>query len=125
NVAPASVVAQAALPASQGPTAAPAPESPPATDSAAPQSGSDADAAARSLAADARAKRLARKRLEEIRLEDEAIAQRQKEELIQRLLAGARAAYAVGAFTHPDGDCAADRYREILKLRPNQPDAVA
>jgi len=110
----------------EGQAAASTPESPPITDPALATSDPAAETEARSLAAaEARTKRLARKRLEEIRLENEAIALREKEELIQRLLAAAKSAYAVGAFTHPDGDNAADRYREVLKLRPNQPEAVA
>ena len=111
-------VPQSPVPSPQGQVVASTPDSALATDPASAKTDPAAEAAARE-------KRLARKRLEEIRLENAAIAQRQKDELIQRLLAAAKSAYAVGAFTHPEGDSAADRYREILKLRPNQPEAVA
>ncbi len=76
-------------------------------------------------AADARARKKARQRLAEIEKENQAVARRQEEELIQRLLAAARQAYAIGAFTRPAGDSAADRYLEILSFRPNHADATA
>ncbi|MBC8027063.1 MAG: protein kinase [Steroidobacteraceae bacterium] len=76
-------------------------------------------------AADAREKKKARQRLAEIEKENQAVARRQEEELIQRLLAAARQAYAIGAYTRPAGDSAADRYREILSFRPNHADATA
>ena len=41
------------------------------------------------------------------------------------MLTAAKAAYAVGAVTQPAGDSAADRYRAVLKMRPNQPEARA
>jgi serine/threonine-protein kinase PpkA len=75
--------------------------------------------------AEARERRKARQRLAEIEKENKTIAGRQQEELIQRLLAAARQAYAIGAYTRPAGDSAADRYRDILGLHPEHPDAVA
>jgi len=85
-----------------------------------------ADAAARSReAAEARKKRFAVQRLEEIRLEREAELARAQEDNIQRLLAAAKGAYAQGAYIMPAGDSAADRYREVLKMRANHPEAVA
>ena len=120
------VVPQTPVPTPEDQIAASVPDSPPVTDPALPNPDPAAEAAARERApAEARTKRLAQRRLKEIRAESEATALREKEELIQRLLAAAKSAYAVGAFTHPDGDSAADRYREVLKLQPNQPEAVA
>jgi serine/threonine-protein kinase PpkA len=75
--------------------------------------------------AEARERKKARQRLKEIENENQAIARRQEDELIQRLLAAARQAYAVGAYTRPAGDSAADRYTEILTLRPDHADAAA
>lgn len=92
----------------------------------APAPDPEAEAAARARAqAEVRQKRAARQRLEEIRRENEAIAAREQEEHVQRLLASAKSAYAIGAFTIPAGESAADRYREVLKLRPDQPEALA
>jgi serine/threonine protein kinase len=85
----------------------------------------EAAAAKRQKVADAREKKKARERLQEIARENQVIAQRQEEELIQRLLAAARQAYAIGAYTRPAGDSAADRYREILSFRPDHADAAA
>jgi serine/threonine-protein kinase PpkA len=82
-------------------------------------------AAEQRKAAEARERKKARQRLAEIEKENQAVARRQEEELIQRLLAAARQAYAIGAYTRPAGDSAADRYREILSFRPNHPDATA
>jgi serine/threonine-protein kinase PpkA len=87
----------------------------------------EAEAAAlqQQAAAEARERKKARQRLAEIEKENQAVARRQEEELIQRLLAAARQAYAIGAFTRPAGDSAADRYREILSFRPDHADATA
>jgi serine/threonine-protein kinase PpkA len=86
----------------------------------------EAEAAAeKQRTAEARERKKARQRLLEIEKENKAIAGRQQEELIQRLLAAARQAYAIGAYTRPAGDSAADRYRDILGLHPDHPDAVA
>jgi serine/threonine-protein kinase PpkA len=86
----------------------------------------EAEAAAeKQRAAEARERRKARQRLAEIEKENKAIAGRQQEELIQRLLAAARQAYAIGAYTRPAGDSAADRYRDILGLHPDHPDAIS
>jgi hypothetical protein len=79
----------------------------------------------RQKAAEARERKKARQRLAEIEKENRAVARRQEEELIQRLLAAARQAYAIGAYTRPAGDSAADRYREILGFRADHPDAKA
>jgi len=89
--------------------------------------GSEAVSAAveKQKAAEAREKKRARQRLAEIEKENQAVARRQEEELTQRLLAAARQAYAIGAYTRPAGDSAADRYREILSFRPNHADATA
>jgi serine/threonine-protein kinase PpkA len=74
---------------------------------------------------DALTRKKARQRLAEIEKENQAIARRQEDELIGRLLAAAKHAYAVGAFTRPAGDSAADRYREILDLRAGHAEAAA
>ena len=106
-----------------------APEAP--QESAASTEGAIADpeaenaALAQQKAAEARERKKARQRLAEIEKENQAVARRQEEELIQRLLAAARQAYAIGAYTRPAGDSAADRYREILGFRPNHADATA
>ncbi len=118
--------------------AAPAPEpDPPATElpvvdelPAEPEAVATVDpdaeaAAARQKIVEAREKKKARQRLEEIEKENQAIAQRQQDELIQRLLAAARQAYAIGAYTRPAGDSAADRYHDILGMQPDHPDAIA
>jgi hypothetical protein len=86
----------------------------------------EAEAAAeKQRTAEARERRKARQRLLEIEKENKAIARRQQDELIQRLLAAARQAHAIGAYTRPVGDSAADRYRDVLGLHPDHPDAVA
>jgi hypothetical protein len=99
----------------------------PTTDPAEATPETAAEAAARKRqAAEARKKRLAaQQRIEEIRLEREAAVQREQDEEIRRLLAAAKAAYAAGAVTKPAGDSAADRYLEVLKIRPTQPEARA
>jgi hypothetical protein len=99
----------------------------PATDPAVATPDSVADAAAKKRqAAEARKKRLAaQQRLEEIRLEREANLLREQDEEIRRLLTLARSASAAGALTKPAGESAADHYRAVLNLRPNQPDARA
>jgi serine/threonine-protein kinase PpkA len=133
---PDAVVAAAAPPiAAPAPQVVPEPEPvvvPEAPlETAAPEDGAvvdpDAEAAAaeQQKAVEARERRKARQRLAEIEKENQAVARRQEEELIQRLLAAARQAYAIGAYTRPAGDSAADRYREILGFRPNHADAMA
>jgi hypothetical protein len=106
-----------------------APESPQesveSTDGAIADADAENAALAQQKAAEARERKKARQRLAEIEKENQAVARRQEEELIQRLLAAAKQAYAVGAYTRPAGDSAADRYREILGFRPNHADATA
>jgi serine/threonine-protein kinase PpkA len=101
------------------------PESAAPTEAAISDPEAEAAALERQKAAEARERKKARQRLAEIEKENQAVARRQEEELIQRLLAAARQAYAVGAYTRPVGDSAADRYREILSFRPSHPDAAA
>jgi serine/threonine-protein kinase PpkA len=122
----------APIPQAEAPVALELPvesESPLASDLPADGATSDpemeAAAVERQKAAEARERKKARQRLAEIEKENQAVARRQEEELIQRLLAAARQAYAIGAYTRPAGDSAADRYREILGFRPNHADATA
>ena len=125
------------VPPAQLPEPAPAvmdtpPESAPAADAlsagtevvAAPDAEAEA-AAEKQRLAEERDRKKARQRLAEIEKENKAIAGRQQEELIQRLLVAAKQAYSIGAYTRPAGDSAADRYRDILSLHANHPDAVA
>jgi hypothetical protein len=86
-----------------------------------------AEAAARKRQAAAQRKKnlAAQQRLAEIALEREAATTREQEEEVRNLLVAAKAAYAAGAVTQPVGDSAADRYRAVLKLRPNHPEAHA
>jgi hypothetical protein len=98
----------------------------PPTDQSADVPDPAAEAARKRQAAEARKQKLAaQKRLEEIRLEREATAAREQDEEIQRLLTQAKSAYAAGAVTKPAGESAADRYRAVLDIRPNQPEARA
>jgi serine/threonine-protein kinase PpkA len=90
-----------------------------------PASDAEAEATEKQRVAEERERRKARQRLAEIEKENKVIAGRQQEELIQRLLAAAKQAYAIGAYTGPAGDSAADRYRDVLSLHANHPDAVA
>jgi hypothetical protein len=94
-------------------------------DDAVPDSEAETAAAERQKAAEARERKKARQRLAEIEKENQAVARRQEDELIQRLLAAARQAYAIGAYTRPAGDSAADRYLEVLSFRPDHADAAA
>jgi serine/threonine-protein kinase PpkA len=102
-----------------------------ATDGVTPDAAAAAETAAQAaarkkqLAEQKKARLAAKQRLEEIRLEREAAVIREQDEEVQRLLAAAKAAYAVGAVTKPAGDSAADRYREVLKIRPDQAEARA
>lgn len=48
-----------------------------------------------------------------------------KKKQIAALLADAQSSFASGALVRPAGANAADRYRAVLKLQPQQPDAVA
>jgi hypothetical protein len=127
SVAPpiAAPVAQAPVPLEvETPVAEIAPAEVP-TDTTVSDPEAEAAAAEKQKAAEARERKKARQRLAEIEKENQAVARRQEEELIQRLLAAARQAYAIGAYTRPAGDSAADRYREILGFRPNHADATA
>jgi hypothetical protein len=130
------VAAAPSIPAPVVQALAPAEPEPQVVTAAAPQDGSyteeavtdpeaEASALKQQAAAEARERKKARQRLAEIEKENQAVARRQEEELIQRLLAAARQAYAIGAFTRPAGDSAADRYREILSFRPDHADAAA
>jgi hypothetical protein len=93
--------------------------------SATPETAAEA-AARKRQAAETRKKRVAaQQRLEEIRVEHEAAVLREQDEEVRRLLTAAKAAYAAGAMTKPVGESAADRYRDVLKIQPNQPEARA
>jgi serine/threonine-protein kinase PpkA len=131
---PADTVAQAMtpVPQAQAPLEPPPqglPELPPESADAAgaieTDAAAQAGAAEQQQALEARERRKARQRLREIEKENLAVARRQEDELIQRLLAAARQAYAIGAYTRPAGDSAADRYLEILGFRPDHADAIA
>ena len=96
----------------------------PTTDPAVPVPDPAAEAARKRQNAELRKQRLAaQQRLKEIALEREAATQRQQEEEIRNLLASAKAASAVGAVLYPAGECAADYYRAVLKLRPENQEA--
>jgi len=98
----------------------------PVTDPAAVVPDPAAEAARKKQNAEIRKQRLAaQQRLKEIALEREAATRREQDEEVRNLLAAAKAAYAVGAVTQPAGDSAADRYRAVLKIRPDQPEARA
>ncbi len=93
-------------------------------DAAAPAPDPAAEALRKKQLAEQRKQRLAaQQRLKEIALEREATALRQQEEEVRNLLASARSAYKVGAVTYPAGECAADFYRAVLKLRPDNAEA--
>jgi hypothetical protein len=77
-----------------------------------------------------RNKRLAgQKRLREEKLAAKQQAQQEKEQAeqaqIAELLAKARSEYSQGFMVEPEGASAADRYRAILKLRPDHSEALA
>lgn len=77
-----------------------------------------------------RNKKLAeQKRLREEREAAKLQAQQQKEleqkEQIEKLLAQAKRDYALGFMVEPEGTSAADRYREILRMQPQNADALA
>lgn len=77
-----------------------------------------------------RNKRLAeQKRLREEREAAKQAAQQQKQlveqEQIEKLLAQAKKDYALGFMVEPEGSSAADRYREILRMQPQNADALA
>ncbi|HEU5136366.1 MAG TPA: serine/threonine-protein kinase [Steroidobacteraceae bacterium] len=96
------------------------------TDPAAPAPDPAAEQARKRALAEQKKKRLAaQQRLAEIALEREAATRREQDEEVRNLLTAAKAAYAVGAVTQPAGDSAADRYRAVLKIRPDQPEARA
>jgi hypothetical protein len=65
--------------------------------------------------------RLIEKRVAELR----ATQLQAQEGHIQELLSSAKNEYDAGALWRPSGASAADRYREILKLQPGRPEAVA
>ena len=64
------------------------------------------------------------KRLDEQRRRREAEEVAQQSE-IRELLAKAKSEYARGALLEPAGDSAADHYREVLRLQPQQGEALA
>jgi hypothetical protein len=77
-----------------------------------------------------RNKRLAeQKRLREEREAAKQAALQQKllaeREQVDRLLAQAKRDYALGFMVEPEGSSAADRYREILRMQPQNADALA
>lgn len=70
--------------------------------------------------AQTREKKLAAER----RVLEAAAAARRRQQIVA-LLADAQSSFDSGDLVHPSGDSAADHYRAILELQPQQPEAVA
>lgn len=128
----AAVVARAPTPPSETEdTSAPAA---PLSEEATQTDGASQDAAAEAarlerLAAERSRRAAERQRLDEERqqreLQAQAAAQRSRDEQVQKLLAEGRSAYAAGSLALPSGASAADRYKEVLQLQPDQSEAIA
>jgi len=89
-------------------------------------SGSQAPSHGKRLTEKQRQRKQEEARLIEQRVEELRATQLQAQEgHIRELLSSAKSEFDAGALWQPSGASAADRYREILKLQPRRPEAVA